>query len=93
MPFPAPGDLPDPGVELGSSALQADALPSEPPRKKELVRHQEKLLDTVSQGLVGPGLLKVSALLCPAQTGSVLGWLCRAEVREWLTSRAPGECP
>ena len=27
------GDLPDPGIEPGSPALQADSLPSEPPRK------------------------------------------------------------
>ena len=27
------GDLPDPGIEPGSPALQADALPSEPPGK------------------------------------------------------------
>ena len=33
LPFPSPGDLPDPGIEPRSSALQADALPSEPPRK------------------------------------------------------------
>ena len=33
LPFPSPGDLPDPRIELGSSALQADALPSEPPGK------------------------------------------------------------
>ena len=31
MPFPSPGDLPDPGMEPGSPALRADALPSEPP--------------------------------------------------------------
>ena len=31
--FPPPGDLPDPGIELRSPALQADALPSEPPGK------------------------------------------------------------
>ena len=31
LPFPSPGDLPDPGIEPGSTALQADALPSEPP--------------------------------------------------------------
>ena len=30
---PPPGDLPNPGIELRSSALQADSLPSEPPRK------------------------------------------------------------
>ena len=31
LPFPSPGDLPDPGIEARSPALQADALPSEPP--------------------------------------------------------------
>ena len=31
LPFPSPGDLPDPGIEPGSPAFQADALPSEPP--------------------------------------------------------------
>ena len=35
MPFPSPGDLLDPGIELGSPALQADSLPSEPPGKPE----------------------------------------------------------
>ena len=30
LPFPSPGDLPDPGMEAGSSALQADTLSSEP---------------------------------------------------------------
>ena len=29
LPFPSPGDLPDPGFEPVSPALQADALPSE----------------------------------------------------------------
>ena len=33
LPFPSPGDLPDPGNEPGSPTLQADALPSEPPEK------------------------------------------------------------
>ena len=30
MPFPSPADLPNPGMEAGSPALQADSLPSEP---------------------------------------------------------------
>ena len=30
LPFPSPGDLPNPGIEPESPALQADALPSEP---------------------------------------------------------------
>ena len=33
LPFPSPGDPPDPGIEPGSPALQADALSSEPPGK------------------------------------------------------------
>ena len=33
LPFPSPGDLPDPGIELGSPALQADTLPSGPSGK------------------------------------------------------------
>ena len=33
LPFPSPGDLPDPGIEPGSPALEADALTSEPPGK------------------------------------------------------------
>ena len=36
LPFPSPGDLPDPGIKPGSPALQANALPSEPPGKPTL---------------------------------------------------------
>ena len=30
LPFLSPGDLPDPGIEPGSPALQAHSIPSEP---------------------------------------------------------------
>ena len=33
LPFPSPGDLPDPGIEPRSPAVQADSLSSEPPAK------------------------------------------------------------
>ena len=33
LPFPFPGDLPDPGIEPASPALQVDSLPSGPPGK------------------------------------------------------------
>ena len=33
LPFPPPGDLPDPGFEPGSLTLEADALTSELPGK------------------------------------------------------------
>ena len=57
LPFPSPGDLPDPGIKPRSPALQADALPSEPPgksltpepnnpsKKAELMEWQEELLN------------------------------------------------
>ena len=33
LPFPSPGDLPDPGIKHGSLTSQADSLLSEPPGK------------------------------------------------------------
>ena len=33
LPFPSPGDLPDPGIEPRSPPLQADTLLSKPPGK------------------------------------------------------------
>ena len=38
LPFPSPGDLPNPGIEPGSPALQADALPPEPPGKTAICK-------------------------------------------------------
>ena len=34
LPFPSPGNLPNPGIEPGSPALKADALTAELPGKK-----------------------------------------------------------
>ena len=34
--FPSPGDLPNPGIELGSRASQADSLLNEPPGKPHI---------------------------------------------------------
>ena len=36
LPFPPPGDLPDPGIEPGSPALQADPLLTELQRKPSI---------------------------------------------------------
>ena len=33
QPFPSPGDLPNPGIETRSPALQAESLPAEPQGK------------------------------------------------------------
>ena len=42
QPFPSPGDLPDPGIEPGSPALQADSLRSEPPGKPRGYRNKQE---------------------------------------------------
>ena len=42
LPFPAPGDLPNPGIEPRSLSLQADPLPSEPPGKLQGVQGGEQ---------------------------------------------------
>jgi len=36
LPFPSPGDFPNPGIEPCSPELQADALLSEPPGKPSI---------------------------------------------------------
>ena len=35
LPFPSPGDLPNPGIEPGFPAAQANFSPSEPPGKPQ----------------------------------------------------------
>ena len=37
LPFPSPGDLPDPGIEPRFPALQADALISDPPGRHKFI--------------------------------------------------------
>ena len=43
MPCPPPGDLPDPGIEPGSPALQADSLPAELPGMLSLFHNPAKV--------------------------------------------------
>ena len=48
QPFPSPGDIPHPGVETGSPALQADSLPLEPPGKPKclIIKLQNAVRET-----------------------------------------------
>ena len=39
LPYPPPGDLPNPGIEPRSLTLQVDSLPSEPPGKPYLLSY------------------------------------------------------
>ena len=58
LPFPSPGDLPDPGIEPGSSALEADALTSEPPGKQNPgLLHSKQILYHLSHQELKKALL------------------------------------
>ena len=43
---PSPEDLPDPGIEPGSPALQADSVPAEPPGKSKSKDPEPSAADT-----------------------------------------------
>ena len=47
LPFLSPRDLPNPGIKPGSPALQADALPSEPPGKPKVKMKVAQLCSTL----------------------------------------------
>ena len=47
LPFPSQGDLPNPGIEPRSPALQAHALSSEPPGKPSHMIIQSHMISTV----------------------------------------------
>ena len=60
LPFPSPGDLPNPGIEPRSPAMQADTLPSEPPGKPMFGKTESKrrrgkqrmrLLDSITDSM------------------------------------------
>ena len=44
LPFPTPGDFPDPGIESKSPALQADSLPSELQESPNEIHTPQKLI-------------------------------------------------
>ena len=68
--FPPPGDLPDLGTEPGSSALQVDSLPSEPPGKmkqtnKQTNKQTDSFYDSFSRDSSFSDLRVDSALVVP----------------------------
>ena len=50
LPFPSPEDLPYPGIEPGSPALQVDSLPTEPPGKPQYAAAAAKSPKQIRRG-------------------------------------------
>ena len=78
LPFPSPGDLPNPGIELGSLSLEADALTSEPPGKPS---------DTYMYICAVFSCSVMSSALWPqncSPSGSSVDGLLQARMLEWV---------
>ena len=56
LPFPSPGDLPKPGIEPGSPALQTDTLPSEPPTGPQ--RKGKNQSEKIYENIISKNFLK-----------------------------------
>ena len=68
LPCPPPGDLPDPGIEPGSAALQADSLASEPPGKPMTICRS---VQVAANGCISLSFRASNILLCIFTTSSV----------------------
>ena len=75
QPIPSPVDLPDPGIELGSPALQVDSLPAELPGKPSISSLQHHRWITV-----------YSVTSCPGTTlwGVWVQWYALEEKTAWM---------
>ena len=54
LPFPSPGDLPDPRIEQQSPASQADSLPTELPGKPIFICRPEQKDSIIIQAIYFP---------------------------------------
>ena len=78
LPFPSPGDLPNTGIEPRSPALQADALPSEPPGKSSFPKENKSWI------FIGKIDVKAEPpTLCPHDGKSWLTWKDPDTGKDW----------
>ena len=82
LPFPSPGDLPDPGIEHGFPALQADSLPSE-----LLGKPINKLCYAAAAAATAKSLQLCLTLCDPMDSsppGSSVHGILQARILEWV---------
>ena len=76
LPFPSPGDFPDPGMEPVSPAQQEDSLPTEPPAAAAAAKSLQScptLCDPMDS----------------SPTGSPIPGILRARILEWVAIPSP----
>ena len=105
LPFPSPGELPDPGIEPRSPALQADALTSEPPGKptlqqenrlNEKPRHRNEQRPFTATRKSESEVAQSCPTLCNAMDCSLphffVHGISQARVLEWVAISFPRGC-
>ena len=80
LPFPSPGDLPDPGIEPRSPALEADALTSEPPGKA----WDNLNMCIISAVLIASVVSYSLGLMDSSLPGSPVHGIFQARMLEWV---------
>ena len=92
LPFPSPGDVPNPGIELGSPAFQADALTSEPPRKPNRTAQitdcspKQPLNDLNNLAVIPPESKNKHPGLCISQNMRMKNTLASLRLSGWAES-------
>ena len=98
LSFPSPGDLPYPGIEPRSLALQADTLPSEPPGKAVVdISLSMRIITSscISVAANGIGMKVLVTQSCPTLcnprdcnlSGSLVHGILQARILEWVAIR------
>ena len=72
------GNLPDPGIEPGSPALQADSLPSEPPTREAPKKKQKGQIKQGEESM--PGMLRKQTAIILTEEGALSS--CRSLERQ-----------
>ena len=74
MPFPSPGAPPNPGMEPGSPALQADFLPTELQGKPHIEGYLRANLPLFGEEFFDPELVQVQFWSLQAPAGAKCGY-------------------
>ena len=99
LPFPPPGDLPNPGIQPGSPAFQAHALTSEPPGNWRLT-----VPKTIKMMLVRPQMISFKMIIradhavsacspIPLSMKALVHWLSARGESAFRQDRSPATLP
>ena len=90
LPFLSPGDLPNPGTEPRSPALQADSLPSE----WHITHYQtwNSAAGESTQTKAGRGCSSRDLAHCHFQRGQETSWRARSQTQTYITQQSGKGC-